>query len=151
MSNRAHGAFQEQQYSATIYRLYTAPLVKPDQVVFRVNRHEGKVVLMDDIAERSALRHRPNFYSQTDLVYSYIVRNPNRVITLDEVRKNIDRRFLSLTFTQVVYGLKFTGKLRELFFRASKSHLIFYNPITIARMQILGISYEDITPYLAAK
>jgi len=144
--------FQEYpQQSATIYRLYKAPLVKPDQVVFRINGHEGRVILMDEIAERSVERHRPNFYSQTDLMYSYIVRNPNRVITIDEVRKGIDRRYLSLDFTQVVSCLKFTGKLRELFFRSSKSHLIFYNPVTIARMQMLEIAYEDIIPYLAEK
>jgi len=103
---------------------------------------------MDEIAERSVDQHRPNFYSQTDLMYSYIFRNPNRVITLDEVRKNIDRRHLSLDFTQLLGGLKFTGKLRRLFFRASKSHLIFYNPVTVVRMQTLGIAYEDIIPFM---
>lgn len=139
------------QQSATIYRIHAAPLVKPDQVVFRINGHEGRVIIMDEFAERSVERHRPNFYTQTDLMFSYIFRNPNRVITLDEVRKNIDRRHLSLTFTHMVSGLKFTGKLRRLFFRASKSHLIFYNPITVERMQALGISYEDIIPYLAEK
>jgi hypothetical protein len=139
---------QELQQSATIYRLYAAPLVKPDQVVFRINGHEGRVILMDEFTDRSVERHRPNFYSQTDLMYNYIVRNPNRVITLDEVRTNIDRRHLSLTFTQLVSGLKFSGKLRRLFFRASKSHLIFYNPITVARMQMLGVAYEDIIPYM---
>jgi len=146
--NRAQPAFQEQPQNATIYRLYPAPMIKLDQVVFRINGHEGRVILMDEIAERSVERHRPNFYTQTDLMYSYIFRNPNRVITLDEVRKNIDRRYLSLNFTQLIGGLKFTGKLRRLFFRASQSHLIFYNPITIARMQMLGIAYEDIIPYM---
>ncbi len=136
------------QHAATIHQLRTIPLVKPDQVVFRINGHEGRVILMDEFAERSVERHRPNFYSQTDLMFSYIFRNPNRVITLDELRTNIDRRHLSLTFTSVVGGLKFTGKLRRLFFRASKSHLIFYNPSTVGRMQALGISYEDIIPYM---
>lgn len=140
--------FQELPQSATIYRLYPAPVIKIDQVVFRINGHEGRVILMDELAERSVERHRPNFYTQTDLMYNYIVRNPNRVITLDEVRKNIDRRHLSLDFTQLLGGLKFTGKLRRLFFRASKAHLIFYNPVTIARMQMLGISYEDIIPFM---
>ena len=123
-------------------------MIKLDQVVFRINGHEGRVILMDEIAERSVDRHRPNFYSQTDLMYSYIFRNPNRVITLDEVSKNIDRHYLSLNFTQLIGGLKFAGKLRRLFFRASQSHLIFYNPITISRMQMLGITYEDIIPYM---
>lgn len=140
-----------QQHSSTINQLCAVPLVKPDQVVFRINGHEGRVVLMDEFAERSVERHRPNFYSQTDLMFGYIFKNPNRVITLDELRTNIDRRHLSLTFTSVVSELKFTGKLRRLFFRASKSHLIFYNPITVGRMQALGISYEDIIPYMLEK
>lgn len=152
VKNKIQRAFEEEhKASATIYRLYAAPLVKPDQVVFRINGHEGRVILMDEMADRAVERHRPNFYSQTDLMYSYIFRNPNRILTLDEVKKGIDRRFLSLNFTQLVGSLKFTGKLRRLFFRASKSHLIFYNPITVARMQMLGIAYEDIVPYLAEK
>ena len=147
--DRIQHAFEEEhKASAKIYRLYAAPLVKPDQVVFRINGHEGRVILMDEFADRSVERHRPNFYTQTDLMYNYIVRNANRIITLDEVRKNIDRRHLSLDFTKLLGGLKFNGKLRRLFFRASKSHLIFYNPITVARMQMLGIAYEDIIPYM---
>jgi hypothetical protein len=136
------------QHTATIYQIRAIPLVRPNQVVFRINGHEGRVILMDEFAERSVERHRPNFYSQTDLMFSYIFKNPNRVITLDEVRQGIDRRHLSLNFTQLVGGLKFTGKLRRLFFRVSQAHMVFYNPITVGRMQLLGISYEDIIPYM---
>jgi len=148
MNKAQHALEAPQKHSAIIYHIYPAPLVKLDQVVFRINGHEGRVILMDEMAERSVERHRPNFYSQTDLMYSYIFRNPNRVITLDEVQKNIDRRYLSLNFPQLICGLKFTGNLRRLFFRSSKCHLIFYNPVTIARMQMLGIAYEDIIPYM---
>jgi hypothetical protein len=140
-----------QQKRNIIYQLRIAPLVKPDQVVFRINGHEGRVILMDEFAGRLVERHRPNFYSQTDLMYNYIFRNPNRVITLEEVREGIDRRHLSLNFTKLVGGLKFTGKLRRMFFRASQAHIIFYNPITVGRMQALGISYEDIIPYMLEK
>lgn len=144
-------AFEPPQQSATIYQLRAVPLVKPDQVVFRINGHEGRVILMDEFAERSVERHRPNFYSQTDLMYNFIFKNPNRIITLDEVCKGIDRRHLSLNFTKLLGGLKFNGKLRRLFFRASQAHMIFYNPITVGRMQALGISYEDIIPYMLEK
>jgi len=124
------------------------PLVNPQQVIFRISGYEERVVLIDEVAGRYVERHRPCFYSQTDLMYRYIVQNPNRIITLDELKKDIDRRYLSLNFTKVISGLKFTGKLRQLFFRASQSHLIFFNPITIERMMLLNIRYEDIIPYM---
>jgi hypothetical protein len=67
MNEARHALEAPQKHSAIIYRIYPAPLVKPDQVVFRINGHEGRVILMDEMAERSVERHRPNFYLQDDM------------------------------------------------------------------------------------
>ena len=51
-------SFETTRQSATIYRLHAAPPVLPNQVVFRINGYEGRVILMDEIADRSIERHR---------------------------------------------------------------------------------------------
>lgn len=121
--------------------------IKPQQIVYRISGCDDRVILIDELTGSSIMLHRPNFYSQVDLAYSYIFKNPNRVLTHDEITENIDRGFLSLTLTEVVSSMGFTGQLRRLFFRVSKNHLIFYNPISYERMQMMQIGFDDIAPF----
>ncbi len=66
---------------------------------------------------------RLNFNGQNDLVFSYIIENPYRIITLDEIEANATREPLRKTLHEFVRAFGFSGTLRQLFFDVSKRHI----------------------------
>jgi hypothetical protein len=118
-----------------------------NRVAFRISGCEDRVELIDEINGNYVILHKPNLYSQIDCVYNYIIRNPNKIISSAEIERQLDGKVLSMSFTSIVSELGFTGKLRQLFFRASKNHIQFYNPITFDRLELMRIGMDDILPY----
>lgn len=126
---------------------HLAPRLRPRQVVFRLSGCEDRVILVDEVRHKSVLLHRPNFQSRIDRIYGYLIRNPNRVISSQELGSRVDRKLVEMDLTQFVSHIKFKGQLRRLFFRASKNHIVLHDTATLERMQQMHIAVEDILPY----
>lgn len=120
------------------------------KVVLRISGCDDRVVVWDEVNDKSVQLLRPNFYSQADCLYRYVLQHPNRDIARKEFEQEFERSF-SQTLPALVSQLQFSGVLRRLFFRVSQSHVRFYNPVTWERMQKMEISMEDIAVYFLPK
>lgn len=73
-------------------------------------------------------------------IIKYLIENPNRLVTRDELIKNTELESVNKSFTKIVENLKFKGDLRKAFFKVKKTGIILYNPVTKARLDELGLS-----------
>jgi len=73
---------------------------------------------------------KTEFDSENDNVFAYIYRNPNRLITLEEIEKGV-RTKLKKRLVDIIRDLGFTADLKTVFFPAVKKDSVkFINPIT---------------------
>ncbi len=73
-------------------------------------------------------------------IIKYLVDNPNRLVTREELTVNTELESVNKSFTKIVENLKFKGDLRKAFFKVKKTGIILYNPVTKARLDELGLS-----------
>lgn len=73
-------------------------------------------------------------------IIKYLVENPNRLVTREELAENTELESVNKSFTKIVENLKFKGDLRKAFFKVKKTGIILYNPVTKARLDELGLS-----------
>lgn len=116
------------------------------KVLYRISGCEDRVILLDVEGDRQKQLHRPNFCSEADLLYGYVLRNPNKTISRQEICEGVGKT-LRRDLSSIVSGMKFSGILRRLFFRVSKANILFYNPITLERMQGMMIAPEALEPF----
>jgi len=72
---------------------------------------------------------RPNFDGENDLVFNYLISNPNKKFTRKQIEEEIKIK-LKKTLHKIVENLGFKGDLRKLFFNVSGSSIQFNNPIS---------------------
>ena len=135
---------------SSIHTLNNSLSPNPKQVVFRISGCEDRVMLIDERNGRSIILHRPNYCSQPDRVYQYLLQHSNRRITRKEIEDSAGES-LSMTFTEIASCLNFRGELRRLFMRVSKNDICFHNPITWERMQTMQIGIEDIESFFQSQ
>lgn len=73
-------------------------------------------------------------------IIKYLLENPNRLVTKEELTENTELESVNKSFTKIVENLKFKGDLRKAFFKVKKTGIILYNPVTKARLDELGLS-----------
>ena len=73
-------------------------------------------------------------------IIKYLIENPNRLVTRDELIENTELESVNKSFTKIVENLKFKGDLRKAFFKVKKTGIILYNPVTKAKLDELGLS-----------
>lgn len=73
-------------------------------------------------------------------IIKYLLENPNRLVTKEELTENTELESVNKSFTKIVENLKFKGDLRKAFFKVKKTGVILYNPVTKTRLDELGLS-----------
>ena len=74
------------------------------------------------------LINKMQFNRYSDVWFQYLYDNPNKNISLEEIRKKTTEN--GDDFIKFLNNIKFKGQLRELFFTQGKTGIIFHNPIT---------------------
>lgn len=74
------------------------------------------------------LINKMQFARYTDMWFEYISKNPNKQISLEEIRNGTKQK--GDNFINFLNNTKFKGQLRELFFEQGKNSIKFNNPIT---------------------
>lgn len=107
-------------------RLAIAELEHDADVLYRVTyvEHNHKIKVNDIV-----LAH-PDFNSENDNFFAYVIANPNRPIGLKELEQHNGGAFQK-DLSHIVTGCGFVGNLREIFFPdVQKSQVTFKNPIS---------------------
>lgn len=81
---------------------------------------------------------KPDFDSENELAFSFLIDNPNKKHTKADVEKAIGKS-LTKTLHKIVENLGFTGDIRKAFFDVSKDSICFKNPIKQEDLDKLGI------------
>lgn len=82
---------------------------------------------------------KPNFNSENDLVFNYLIEHPNATLDRSDIEKAIGIK-LTKSLHKIVENLGFNTELRKLFFHITKDFLYFRNPVTKEDLTKLGIN-----------
>lgn len=93
----------------------------------------GEVLLNDIIILATPIFNRTN-----DLVFKYLFDNPNKLITKNELEREARKETISKSMHDIVRELGFEKEIRTIFFKATKTTIIFRNPITKQHLIDLG-------------
>lgn len=99
--------------------------VKGDDVIYWVTFTQTREILLNDVL----LIGKPDFDSENEVVFGYLYNNPDRTITLDELKEKL-KRDITKTLHKIVENLGFKGDIKSLFFNISKSSIKFKKQIT---------------------
>lgn len=109
---------------------------KPDANALWINySYNNREIILNDIF----ILARPNFTSTNELVFSYLYKNPNRVISLKELEREATKQGITKSPHQIVKDLGFKKDLRKAFFNISKTNITFKNPVSKQDLDDLGI------------
>jgi len=109
--------------------------VEPENSAYKITYSEKT----REIIINNFLLANPDFDSENERVFTYIYKNPNKKISLEELQQNTGR--LGKTLHKIVENLGFTGNFRKAFFDVSKTGIRFRNPITKTDLDELGIKH----------
>lgn len=73
---------------------------------------------------------KPNFNSTNDLVFSYLYRNPNKIVTKKELEREATTSPITKRLHDIVQELGFKKDLNKAFLSVSKTQMTFRNPLT---------------------
>jgi hypothetical protein len=77
-------------------------------------------------------------------IIKYLLENPNKKITRKELIDNTNLETVNKSFSKVVENLKFKGDLRKVFFKVSKTGIILFNPVSMSRLEELGLNHINL-------
>ena len=72
---------------------------------------------------------RPNFDGENDLVFNYLILNPNQKFTRKQIEEAVKSK-LRKSLSKIVENLGFKKDLRKIFFNVSSSSIQFNNPVS---------------------
>ncbi len=94
-----------------------------NEVMYQIIYTKQRQVLMNN-----AQISKPDFNSENDLVFSFLYKNPNKRLTIEEIEKAIGGK-LTKSLHKIVENLGFEGDTKKVFFSVSKTAIEFRNPI----------------------
>jgi len=109
-----------------------------DEILYTVTYNEmtGEILINNKIIKKT------NLNSLTDNIFSYLIKNPNRKIKIDELQESTGETIRDLP--KVIENAGFTGNLLRTFFRVSKTAVHFRQQITKAAFKKLNIDPLDL-------
>jgi hypothetical protein len=111
------------------------PQKNDNQVCLYISYSDNaREVLLNDIIILS----KPNYRSTNDLVFRYLYSSPNTIITKSELGRELSIKRFTKSLHEIVRELGFEKELRTIFFKATKTTIIFRNPITKQHLIDLG-------------
>lgn len=105
------------------------------QTIYEVKYTNAQEVLLNNF-----LLSKLDFNSENDNVFGFIFRNPNRIITLDELKQPAGGD-LKKDIHKILENLGFKADLRKAFFRVSKNGVLFRNPVQKKDLEESGIDW----------
>ncbi|MFH1827028.1 MAG: hypothetical protein ABH812_01170 [bacterium] len=130
---------QELEYQDFTGRKILQPQIstlnKSSDILFEITYTDGREVLLN----KYILIANPDFESENDQVFDYLMKNPRRTIKLEEIEDKIGNN-LAKSLHKIIENLGFSGDLRKIFFNVSKNAIYFRNPVTKTDLQKLGMS-----------
>lgn len=111
---------------------------KKDSVILKISYNNHKLKINEIVITK------PRFESENDYFATFIINNPNKVISVKEFSE-YKREKMTKKFDQIINDLGFKGNIKKLFFpNISIKAVEFKNPITREDMEKAGI--DDIYP-----
>lgn len=83
---------------------------------------------------------KPNFNSENDNLFSFLYKNPNKLFSKSEIKEQAGIT-VNKGFDKFVENLNFKNDLRKIFFKVSKTHILFRNPVSKQQVEEMGIRY----------
>lgn len=77
-------------------------------------------------------------------VIKYLLDNPNRKVSKDELNEKLKLDKPLKDFSKIVENLKFKGDLKRVFFETSKRWIKLHNPVTQSRLKELEMNYLNL-------
>jgi len=102
------------------------PQKNDNQVCLWISYPDTGEVLLNDII----ILATPIFNRTNDLVFKYLFDNPNKLITKNELEREASKETIPKSMHAIVRELGFEKEIRTIFFKATKTTIIFRNPIT---------------------
>ena len=108
-------------------RILNLPSEKNGQLSLWINYSEtSREIILND----TFILSKPNFGSTNELVFKYLYKNPNRIISIKELEREATRETISKRLHDIVQELGFKKELRKAFFNISKTNITFKNPVS---------------------
>ena len=117
-----------------IQKYLDVPNKDDNQVCLWISYPDTGEVLLNDII----ILATPIFSRTNDLVFKYLFDNPNKLITKNELEREASKETIPKSMHDIVRELGFEKELRTIFFKATKTTIIFRNPITKQHLIDLG-------------
>ena len=102
------------------------------------------IVLANHVTGTRRTVARPDFNTVNDNVFQALFEKPGKTFTLDEIQSIARSRALK-SLGRIVEKLKFTGRLRTLFFEVSKTAIRFKRTVSMGELAALRIDPEEIS------
>jgi hypothetical protein len=132
--------FQKQSEMLEQIKRKNSKAYKNDSLYITYSEHNQKIIINDRF-----LLATPDFNSENEQVFHYLYRNPNKVVTREEVEENVfNSETLTKNFNKIVENLHFKKELRNAFFDVSANTIKFHNPVPKERLRDLGIKHIKI-------
>ena len=109
--------------------------ISPSEIIYEITYSEGREILING----QFILGKPDFERENDLVFDYLINNPNKIITKEEIEKAIGSS-LTKSLHKIVENLGFRGEIKKVFIDVSKVSIRFRNPITRSTLDNLGIN-----------
>jgi hypothetical protein len=105
-----------------------------NDVVYEIIYNLANEVILNEVV----LLARLNLNSNNDLILQYLIKNPKRKITKEELEQNLE--LTNIDLHKFVENLHFSGDIKKVFFgKVSKSTIQLNNPVTRTDLNNLGI------------
>ena len=116
----------------------------PDDVVYSLS-FNGQYLLINN----AFLLARTDFDSENELVISFLIDNPNKRFTREQIKKELSKRegrevLIKKPFHKIAENLGFKGDFLKAFLDVSKTTICLRNPITRKDLDSVGIKYLKI-------
>lgn len=120
---------------------------KKDESVFEENKEFELTLTLKDTSlflNDIFLITKTKFGFENYDIIKYLLENPNRLVTKEEIVKNTELQTINKPFSKIVENLKFRGDLRKAFFKVKKTGIFLFNPVTKARLDELGLNHINL-------
>lgn len=95
------------------------------------NEMTGEILINNKVFRKTQLD------SDVDCVFKYLAKNPNRIISIEEIKKGSEKEIKNLP--KIIERAGFTGNFLRTFFRVSKSSIYFRHQLTRGDFMKLNI------------
>jgi len=110
--------------------------ISPTQSEYKITFTKDRQILLNN----QFLISKPNSFGENDEVFNFLYNNPNKPFSKEDIKEQAGI-VVSKSFDKIVENLNFKNDLRKVFFKVSKTHILFRNPVSKQQIDEMGIRY----------